>query len=717
MDDPGKRGEATGRPWRMLAILSVAELLGMSVWFAASAVAPQLRVVWGLTVSETAWLTTIVQLGFVTGTVAAALLNLADVIPSRRYFAVSALLADTANAALLGAGGYGEALALRFATGFFLAGVYPPGMKMAATWFRLNRGLAIGAVVGALTIGKAFPYLVDAIGGAGIGFVIWSTTVAAASAAALVAVGYRDGPHVFERKPFSWGLVGTVLRDREWRLATGGYLGHMWELYAFWTWIVAFLAASSAARAGVPWSGEYPTAVKLAAFAAIAVGGPACVWGGRVADRVGREKLAIGALSASGACALLSGLMFGSSFFLYYATWLVHAPIQTRSKALLEKYCEKLGVDFPTDPNGWTLEGQKNPYYCAMVEMLDAYVGKLLTYLETTDDPRWLGHKLIENTYVIFSSDNGGCEGGSKEIYTDNVPLDKGKASAKEGGIRVPLIITGPGIKEGVDSNVIANGLDFYPTILSWTKTKKPQSVELDGCDLSPMLTTDPIDPQRVKNASGEIRNRIVQHFPHGSSMQSSLRDGNYKLIYNYDHVGKNGDAKNVELELYKLYGAGDARMDIEEAKNLAASMPEKAQAMKRQLFAELSAMDASLPYLNPKTTLWLPNKEKVCTPIKAARDGNTVSVSFKENGAKVVKGYLMVTMNGGDQRYEEWARKEAVLNGDGTLSAELPEGTTHYLFNLIDENNFLVSYPELDDMSTARKKKKKFSAYAISVK
>lgn len=316
MDDPGNRGEATGRPWRMLALLSVAELLGMSVWFAASAVAPQLRVVWGLTVSETAWLTTIVQLGFVTGTVAAALLNLADVIPSRRYFAVSALLAATANAALLGAGGYGEALASRFATGFFLAGVYPPGMKMAATWFRLNRGLAIGAVVGALTIGKAFPYLVDAIGGAGIGFVIWSTTVAAASAAALVAVGYRDGPHVFERKPFSWGLVGTVLRDREWRLATGGYLGHMWELYAFWTWIVAFLAASSAARAGVPWSGEYPTAVKLAAFAAIAGGGPACVWGGRVADRVGREKLAIGALSASGGCALLSGLMFGSSFFL-----------------------------------------------------------------------------------------------------------------------------------------------------------------------------------------------------------------------------------------------------------------------------------------------------------------------------------------------------------------------------------------------------------------
>ena len=300
----------------MLALLALAELLGMSVWFAASAVAPQLRVAWELTVSEAGWLTTAVQLGFVVGTIVAAILNLADLIPSRRYFAGSALLAAAANAALLVAGGYGEALTLRFATGFFLAGVYPPGMKMAATWFRLNRGLAIGTVVGALTVGKAFPYLVDSIGGAGIGFVIWSTTIAAALAAALVAVGYRDGPHAFERRPFSWGLVGTVLRDREWRLATGGYLGHMWELYAFWTWIVAFLAASAASRAGLPWTGEYPTVVKLATFAAIAIGGPACVWGGRVADRIGREKMTIRALSASGTCALLSALLFGSSLLL-----------------------------------------------------------------------------------------------------------------------------------------------------------------------------------------------------------------------------------------------------------------------------------------------------------------------------------------------------------------------------------------------------------------
>ncbi|MEK6253826.1 MAG: MFS transporter, partial [Gemmatimonadales bacterium] len=182
--------EQTGRAWRMLALLSLAELLGMSVWFAASATAPHLRAAWGLSVGEAGWLTTSVQLGFVAGTIVAAVLNLADVVPSRRYFAVSALLAGASNAALLAAGGYGAALASRFATGFFLAGVYPPAMKMAATWFRSNRGLAIGTVVGALTIGKAFPYLVDAIGGASVAFVVWSTTACAVVGAARVARRY-----------------------------------------------------------------------------------------------------------------------------------------------------------------------------------------------------------------------------------------------------------------------------------------------------------------------------------------------------------------------------------------------------------------------------------------------------------------------------------------------------------------------------------------------
>ena len=354
-----------------------------------------------------------------------------------------------------------------------------------------------------------------------------------------------------------------------------------------------------------------------------------------------------------------------------------------------------------------------------MVEMLDTYVGNLIEHLETTDDPRWPGHKLIENTYIVFSSDNGGALGGSKEIYTSNAPLDNGKSSAKEGGIRVPLIIKGPGIADGVDSNVMTNGLDLFPTILSWTKTAKPDGVDLDGCDLSQMLATDPTDASLVKTPSGDVRDRIVQHFPHGDSMHSSIRIGDYKLLYNYDHVGKEDSkvATKPELELYQLYTDGDTRADIEEAKNLATSMPEKAESMRKELFNELEKFDASFPYLNSTTDLWLPKKELVCTPLKAERNGNTVSVSFKENGAKVTKGYLMITMNGHVGRLEEWFRIDAVVNSDGTLSAQLPEGTTHYLFNLIDENNFLVTYPKLDDMSTAKQLKKRASNYAIIAK
>jgi len=297
----------------MLALVSMAELLGMSMWFAASAASPHFRSTWGLTVTQAGWLTTVVQLGFVAGTIVSAVLNLADLIPGRRYFAGSALLAAAANAGLLLAGSFTTALVLRFATGLFLAGVYPPGMKMAATWFKANRGLAIGTLVGALTVGNASPYLVDAIGGADVRFVIWSTSGGAALAALLVAAGYRDGPYAFDRRPFSWSLVGTVLRHREWRLTTGGYLGHMWELYAFWTWVATFLAAGAASRAGLPWSGAYPVWVKLATFGAIAVGGVSCVWGGVVADRIGRERLTIGALVASGTCSLLAGFLFGGS--------------------------------------------------------------------------------------------------------------------------------------------------------------------------------------------------------------------------------------------------------------------------------------------------------------------------------------------------------------------------------------------------------------------
>ena len=295
--------------WRMLALIALAELLGMSVWFAANAVAPQLAARWNLSQGEAGWLSTIVQIGFVAGTAIAALLNLADTLPSRWYFSGAAIAAAAANVALLWAPNYRWALLCRLLTGVCLAGVYPPAMKMAATWFLARRGLAIGVVVGALTIGKAVPYLVHAVPGTGVGSVVSCASAAALVAALLIGFAYRDGPAPFPRRPFTLTLVGVVLRDRQYRQVLGGYAGHMLELYACWVWLPSFLAASAIARgstaeASAGW-------VNALSFVVLAAGAIGCVAGGELADRVGPVRLVIVAMFVSGSCALLTPLVFG----------------------------------------------------------------------------------------------------------------------------------------------------------------------------------------------------------------------------------------------------------------------------------------------------------------------------------------------------------------------------------------------------------------------
>jgi len=398
-------------------------------------------------------------------------------------------------------------------------------------------------------------------------------------------------------------------------------------------------------------------------------------------------------------------------FFLYYATWLVHAPIQTRSEALLKKYSERLGIDPANTPKKET-PGQQNPHFCAMVEELDYYVGKIFDYLEETDDPRWPGHKLSENTYLIFTSDNGGMEGSPKERYTDNNPLDRGKISAKEGGTRVPLIITGPGIDAGVQTNVMANGLDFYPTILSMTGTSHPEDKNLDGCDLLPLLHGDATDPKLVTHADGSPRDTMVWHFPHGGALESTIRSGDYKLIRNYDHID---NPESPELELFRLYDTEDGkakRVDIEEAKNLAEAMPEKTAQMNQQLTAMLTEMHASYPYYNPDTAAPLPHKDEVCEVASHERNGSKVEFTYRENGAKVVHADLIYTLNGGE-KYEEWFRAPAKLADDEKVVATLPDGTTHYYLNLVDENQFMRSYPTVN--ARAGKGEKTFTESALS--
>lgn len=402
-------------------------------------------------------------------------------------------------------------------------------------------------------------------------------------------------------------------------------------------------------------------------------------------------------------------------FFLYYAAWLVHTPIHSRSKDLLKKYCDKLGVDFPVDPVGWSLNGQQNPYYCAMVEMFDAYIGQIINYLEETEDPRWPGHKLIENTYIILTSDNGGMEKVPGEIITDNYPLDKGKINAKEGGVRVPFIITGPKIKANQESNVMVNGLDFYPTILGWTGTQRPREQNLDGSDLSKFLEINPQSASLVKDSMGEIRNSMIWHFPHGVAQQSTLRVNGWKLVYNYMPT-----KPKLELyQLYKNYPNPSSRVDIEEAENLVAKMPDKAEQMRKELFRRLDEMNASYPYKNPHYKGQLLHKDKVCVGVANGmdRESNSVWAQFKGRGSKVVKGQLLYTLNGGEKS-EEWYVKKALIKGN-LLVAKLPSNATHYVFNFVDEHNFLVSYPEMPDLLEAGKQKGKgpYSSSAFVVK
>ena len=298
----------------MLAVLAIAELLGMSLWFGASAVAGELGARWSLDTTQIGWLTSIVQLGFVVGTALAALLNLADIMPARWYFAIAATAGGLANLGLNFADTYQGALVLRFATGLFLAGVYPPAMKMAATWFRSQRGLAIGTVVGALVLGKSTPYLIHALPDASPAVVVTVASIGAFLSAALIASVYHDGPFAFAARPFSLKLVGAVWSSRDWRLATGGYLGHMFELYSFWTWIAAFSAASLAASGA-----EGGSLDALTAFLAIAAGGIGSIWGGLAADRRGRVWLVTVSMIASGTCALVSPLVFARGEWLVLA--------------------------------------------------------------------------------------------------------------------------------------------------------------------------------------------------------------------------------------------------------------------------------------------------------------------------------------------------------------------------------------------------------------
>ena len=296
----------------MLAIVAIAQLLAMAPWFSASAVAPTLSRLWQLTPGGTAWLTMSVQLGFVAGAMLSAIFTLADRLSARRLVAGSAMIAAAATVGVATASGFAVGIVCRVVTGAALAGVYPPSMKIAAGWFKEGRGLAIGILVGALTLGSASPHLVRWA----VSPVAWRIVliVAAASAVAgglLMLLVPGDGPFAAPSPPFSLAAAPRILKDRGVLLTNLGYLGHMWEVYAMWTWMAAFVAASERARRGS--SAEVTTLAALVTFGVVGSGAIGCWLGGKYADRWGRTLVTSGAMVVSGSCAVLVGLLFGMS--------------------------------------------------------------------------------------------------------------------------------------------------------------------------------------------------------------------------------------------------------------------------------------------------------------------------------------------------------------------------------------------------------------------
>lgn len=285
---------------RALALLAAALVLSMTTWFSASAVIPQLREDWGLSDSGAAWLTIAVQLGFVVGAVASALLTLSDVASPRTVIAMSAFGAAAANALLATADGPGIAIPLRFATGALLAGVYAPSLKLMATWYRERRGTALGVLVGALTVGSAAPHLVNGLGGIGWRTVVLATSGLTAAGGAVVLACVREGPFPFPQATFDPRQARLVFANRAVRLSSLGYFGHMWELYAMWTWFLVF------ARDTIS---DDRVSASLATFAVVGVGGAGCVVGGVLGDRVGPARTTASLMIVSGACALVIGLV------------------------------------------------------------------------------------------------------------------------------------------------------------------------------------------------------------------------------------------------------------------------------------------------------------------------------------------------------------------------------------------------------------------------